>query len=301
MSIGIDVGGTSVKGVRLTPDGAVEASAESVSTPDNPDLFVATIIDQAKQLGAGPGTPVGVAVAAFVDPTRRIVQFSPNISWTMRPLAEEMENHLGVAVHLDNDANAACYAEYHTGAGKGATSLAMFTLGTGVGGAVMVDGQLLVGARGAAGELGHLPAPSSLVRCGCGGVGCVETVASGTAIVTRVRELTGTPEASVDEITAVLGGDADLRNQIFDEVALALAHAIVSVQAVTNPDTVILGGGVMDRAGPSLLTAVRKQLDGVLSGRHFSLAPQVLPAALGNRAGAIGAALLAAHRQPSSQ
>lgn len=282
-------------------DGFDDQGADVASASDNPDLLVATIVNQARGLGAGPGVPVGVAVAAFVDPTRRLVQFSPNISWAMRPLADELEGHLGGSVVLENDANAACYGEYHRGAGKGSGSLAMFTLGTGVGGAVMVDGQLLVGAQGAAGELGHLPCASSDFRCGCGGVGCLETVASGTAIVRRVRELTGSREASFDDVTALLTAHADLRSKIFDEVGYALAQAIVAVQAIANPDTVILGGGVMDRSGPGLLDAVRGQLANLLSQQHFSRAPQVIPAALGNRAGAVGAALLAVHRKPSNQ
>ena len=295
------MGGTGVKGVVWRSDGTTGHTQEAASTPDNPELLVSTIIDQARALGAGPETPVGVAVAGFLDPTRRLVQFSPNIIWTMRPLAQEMEDALGVAVVLENDANAACYAEYQRGAGRGATSLAMFTLGTGVGGAVMVDGHLLVGSRGAAGELGHLPAHPGGRRCGCGGVGCLETVASGTAIMSRVQELTGVVGTSPDHVTAVLTENPDLRQQIFDEVGSALARAIVAVQAVTNPDTVILGGGVMDRSGTELCDAVSHHLDRELSSRHFSLAPQVVQASLGNRAGAIGAALLAAHRHTPRQ
>ena len=300
VSVGIDVGGTGVKGVRLGDDGAVVEQAESPTTADDPDALVETIIAQARQLGAAPGIPLGIAVAAFVDPTRRVVQFSPNISWSQRALADEVEQALGVGVVLENDANAACFGEYRQGAGRGAHALAMFTLGTGVGGAIMESGRTLVGSSGIAGELGHIPIVAHGRRCGCGLFGCLETIASGTAIVSRVRELTGRVEASSDEVTDLLRADSGLRNDVFEAVADALTHAILTLRAVVNPDTVIIGGGVMERSGDALLRVLIQGVSDRLDEAFFPATPRVVGATLGNRAGAVGAALLAAEQASST-
>ena len=295
-SVGIDVGGTGIKGVRLDNDGVIVDQVHDSTTADDPDTLVATIISQARRLGAGPEVPVGVAVAGFLDPDRQVVQFSPNISWTNRALVRELTDALGVAVVADNDANAACFAEYRQGAGRHAATLAMFTLGTGVGGAVMEDGRLLIGSSGVAGELGHMPIVSGGAVCGCGLPGCLETIASGTAIVTRVRQMTGVVDASPDEVTAILQKDEALRLNVFSGVAEALGQAIVTLRAVTNPDTVVIGGGVMDRSGSLLLDMVSEQVSERLAGASFAATPRIVAATLGNKAGAIGAALLARDR-----
>lgn len=292
-SVGIDVGGTGIKGVRVDDDGVIVDHAGDPTTPNDPDTLVQTIVSQARALGVGPSVPLGVAVAAFVDPERQVVRFSPNISWTNRALVDELTDALGVAVVLDNDANAACYAEYHLGAGRHATTLAMFTLGTGVGGAVMESGRLLVGSSGIAGELGHIPIRSNGSVCGCGLSGCLETIASGTAIVGRVREIMGAPLATPDEVAKILRSDTALQDTVFSDVADALAQAIVTLRAVTNPDTVVVGGGVMDRSGALLLQKISDKVGERLAGASFLAIPRVVEATLGNRAGGIGAALLA--------
>jgi glucokinase len=295
-SVGIDVGGTEVKGVRLDDGGTIVDTAKDATTPQDPDTLVQTIIAQARRLGAGPGAPLGVAVAAFLDPQRRVVQFSPNMSWTNRPLAQEVEDALGLSVVLENDANAACYGEYRRGAGQGASALAMITLGTGVGGAVMESGRLLVGASGIAGELGHIPIVSGGRLCGCGLAGCLETVASGTAIVRRVRELTGSLEATPDEVTAMLHTDSRLRDHVLSDVADALTDAIVTLRSMTNPDAVVIGGGVVERSGTLLIDMISQRVGERLLGASFSAVPRVVAAMLGNNAGGIGAALLARDR-----
>jgi glucokinase len=295
-SVGIDVGGTGIKGVRLDDDGVIVDQVADQTTADDPDALVATIISQARRLGVSPEVPLGVAVAGFLDPERRIVQFSPNISWRNRALARELGDALGVSPTLENDANAACYGEYRQGAGRGATTLAMLTLGTGVGGAVMESGRLLVGSNGTGGELGHIPIARDGLVCGCGLLGCLETVASGTAIVARVREYSGRPGATPDEVTELLHTDLLLRNRVFSDVADALAKAIVTLRAVTNPDTVVIGGGVMDRAGSLLLDMISQRVNESLAGAFFAATPRVVAATLGNRAGGIGAALLARDR-----
>jgi glucokinase len=295
-SIGIDVGGTGIKGVRVDGEGVIVDEVSDLTTADDPDTMVATIVSQARRLGVTPGVPLGVAVAAFVDPERRVVQFSPNISWTNRALLQELTDELGVPVVLENDANAACYGEYRLGAGRDAKTLAMFTLGTGVGGAVMESGRLLVGSSGIAGELGHIPIVSDGLVCGCGLSGCLETIASGTAIVARVREMTGTPDATADQVTDLLRADQSLSHTIFSGVADAVAQAIVTLRVVTNPGTVVIGGGVMDRSGTILLDMISERVRRRLESSSFDATPRVVAATLGNRAGGIGVALLARDR-----
>ena len=292
-SVGIDVGGTGIKGVRLDDDGVIVDQVADQTTAGDPDTLVATIISQARSLGVSPEVPLGVAVAAFLDPERQIVQFSPNISWRNRALARELGDALGVSPTLENDANAACYGEYRQGAGRGASALAMLTLGTGVGGAVMESGRLLVGSYGAGGELGHMPVVSNGLVCGCGLSGCVETVASGTAIVARVREYSGRPGATADEVTELLRTDSSLRDSVFSDVADAVAQAVVTLRAVSNPDIVVIGGGVMDRSGSLLLDVISQRVNDRLAGALFDATPRVVAAILGNQAGGIGAALLA--------
>ena len=295
-SVGIDVGGTEIKGVRVDNDGVIVDQVADQTTAEDADALVATIMSQARRLGVSPEVPLGVAVAGFLDPERRIVQFSPNISWKNRALAEELGRALGVLPLLENDANAACYGEYRRGAGRGATTMAMLTLGTGVGGAVMESGRLLVGADGTAGELGHIPIVRDGLVCGCGLSGCLETVASGTAIVARVREYSDRRGATPDEVTELLHADPSLRDRVFSDVADALAKAIVTLRAVTNPDTVVIGGGVMDRAGSLLLDMISQRVNESLAGAFFDATPRIVAATLGNRAGGIGAALLARDR-----
>lgn len=291
--VGIDVGGTSVKGVRLDDRGEILHEAVAPTTPQDANTLVRTIADLARELQADTAGAVGVAVAAFLDRDRSMVQFAPNIAWADRPLKNELEQILQVPVLLENDANAAALAEYHLGAGKAATSLVMFTLGTGVGGAIIHEGRLLIGHHGVAGELGHLIVSGGERQCGCGRRGCLETVASGTAMVNTVRELTHMQEATSDEVMTALRADRSLQEQLLGGVASALADAISVLQTVLDPQVVVFGGGVVDRAGPLLLPYIEGALEERTTSQHFPVRPELRLATLGNRAGAIGAALVA--------
>jgi len=291
-SIGIDIGGTHIKGLRLRGS-TVERMVSTPTPATDPESLIDAVVDQIVELRESPDDAVGVAVAAFLDSTRRRVTFSPNIFWSNVSLADILDSRVGGRVVVENDANAACYGEYAMGSGQGATSLAMLTLGTGVGGAVMVDGQLVTGASGVAGELGHLPLGPGSRTCGCGGVGCVETVASGSAIVARVRERAGIAEATPDDIVTVLEKDPALRESVLHDVGEALARTILTLHRVTDPERVILGGGVMDRSGEYILAAIEQAARALVAGSQGTEWPLVVPATLGNRAGGIGAALLA--------
>jgi glucokinase len=292
--VGIDVGGTSVKGVQLDERGTVVHETLAPTSADDANSLVRTIVELARELRGNAAGAVGVAVAAFLDRDRTIVQFAPNIALANRSLKQELENILQVPVLIENDANAAAVAEHYLGAGRGASPLVMFTLGTGVGGAIVHEGRLLIGHHGVAGELCHLIVPGGERECGCGQRGCLETVASGTAIVQEVRQLAGMPGATSDEATALLAADPGLQQVVLGGVANALADAISLLQPVLDPQVVIFGGGVIDRAGTVLLPLIEQAVRERVASRHFPVRPELRLAELGNRAGAIGAALLAA-------
>lgn len=292
-SIGVDIGGTSIKAALVADDGSVRASSQRPTSPGDPDGIVAQTIELVRELRQhSPDAPVGVAVAAFLDPTRHRVVLSPNISWRDRPLKAELEAALQVTVTLENDANAAGVAEYHVGAGCGASSMVMFTLGTGVGGAVIDRGELLVGAHGVAGELGHLVVEYPGRECGCGLSGCIESIASATAIVRDLREHTGRPELQIPDIEDYLRVDPDFADQIVDRMAQALARGIIQVSAVVDPELVVLGGGLGERLGEILLDRIPRSLTEEFPGRQSTPAELRL-AHLGNQAGMVGAAWLA--------
>ena len=297
--IGIDIGGTQIKGLRLR-DSMVESTLTTPTPGTDPEALIDAVVDQIVQLRESVADPVGVAVAAFLDQTRRRVMFSSNISWSNVPFADILEERTGSRVVLENDANAACYGEYVMGAGRGSPALAMVTLGTGVGGAVMVDGHLITGGSGVAGELGHLPLGPGSRTCGCGVVGCVETVASGTAIVARVREHLGSADATAGDVATALEKDQGLRDMVLRDVGQALARTILTLHRVTNPERVIIGGGVMDRSGDYILAAIDSQASQLMAGSQVADWPQVVSATLGNQAGGIGAALLARDATPAT-
>ena len=288
-SLGIDIGGTAIKAGVF--DGDELRALDPIPTPTNPDDIVQAVIDIARKHPQVDS--VGVAVAAFLDRTRRRVLLSPNISWSDRALADELEQALGVPVGLENDANAAGFAEYSRGAGRGASSMVMLTLGTGVGGAVIVGGQLLTGPRGIAGELGHIIVEPGGVRCGCGQRGCVETVASGTALMRLASEALGEPVTTAGALETALHHQPRLREQLLVRASEALVLAVANLQAVVDPDVVVVGGGVAERLGSELFEALGTARGVVLEGRRSDAFADIRPAMLGNRAGTIGAALLA--------
>jgi len=291
-SLGIDIGATSIKAA-VVGAGGLAGEVREVATPVDPDDIVARTIALAKDF---TGTQrVGVAVAAFLDPARERIELSPNIAWEGRPLRRELQDSLQLPVVLENDANAAAVGEYAFGAGRQVASMVMLTLGTGVGGAVVLEGNLLSGARGVAGELGHLVVEPGGVLCGCGQRGCVETVSSGTALWAMAGSALGRKVRSVDELERVLRDAPELRGQLVQQMANGVISALVQIQAVIDPAVAVIGGGVADRLGEELFAALKHAKDRVLEGRKSRAFPEILPAHLGNTAGIIGAGLLA-HR-----
>lgn len=289
-SVGVDIGGTTIKAARVTDNGQLE-DLTTRPTPANPDDLVDAVVEL---LGHYPAElSAGVAVAAFLDSGRRQVVMSPNISWSNRPLAEELEQRSGRRVHLENDANAAGWAEFRAGAGKGSHSMVMLTLGTGVGGAVIIGDRLIDGSRGLAAELGHIVVEPGGRVCGCGQRGCVETVSSGTAMMRSVADAIGRPIDSPEVLESELAADSALRHVVVDTVAQGIVLALINLQAVIDPEVAVIGGGVADRLGPELMDSLGRAHSELGASRRSTAFPELRQAQMGNQAGIVGAGLLA--------
>lgn len=309
LTIGVDVGGTKVLGGVVAEDGRVVATARRPTPSSDVAMTAEAIAGVVAELQGGHDVAaVGVGAAGWIDLDRATVLFAPNLAWRDEPLRGRLEDLLGLPVVVENDANAAAWAEYRFGAGRGHRVVVMITLGTGIGGGVVIEGSLYRGAYGIGPEYGHLCVVPDGRRCGCGNRGCWEQYASGKALVREAREIAegaplaaeallaaagGRPEELVgQQITAVaLAGDAAAR-ECFDEIGRWLGLGMASLAAAFDPSCFIVGGGVAE-AGDLLLDPARRAFAANLSGRGHRPRAQVLSAQLGNEAGLVGAADLA--------
>ncbi|MBS4176344.1 ROK family glucokinase [Lederbergia citrea] len=315
--VGIDVGGTSVKLAFLTEQGDILHKWEIPTNKANKGESVIQDIADAihsklaelnvpheKLKGAGVGAP------GPVDTEKGLIFEAVNIGWENNyPLRDLMQSAIGVPVAIENDANSAALGEMWKGAGKGAKDLICITLGTGVGGGVIVNGDIVHGSKGAAGEVGHITAvPSGGYMCNCGKPGCLETVASATGIVRTAKDLLAVDE-SESKLKEVLNNTGDITaKDIFvaaeagDKLALStidslanhLGLALANIGSVFNPEKVVIGGGV-SQAGSLLLDPIEKYF------KKYAFKPvgestEIVKAELGNDAGIAGAAWLAANK-----
>jgi glucokinase len=251
---------------------------------------------------------VGIGAAGFVDVARSTVLFSPHLAWRDEPLRAALMRRIAVPVVVDNDANAAAAAECRFGAGVGHRYVLCITLGTGIGGALVIDDEVFRGANGMAGEFGHIQVVPDGHRCECGNRGCWEQYASGNALVRDARELlmTGSPVAhelsrrvdgDVDRLTGPLiteaARDGDpLAVELVTDIGTWLGVGLAGMTAAFDPDAVIVGGGV-SAAGELLLGPTRGAFSRTLVGRGHRTEPVITTAALGPDAGFVGAAALA--------
>lgn len=309
LNIGIDIGGTKIAGGVVSADGSI-LDRIRVDTPADTRALADAVSDMVRHFrDAHEVTAVGVAAAGFLDRTRTVMRHAANIDWVDHPLRSELEGRMGVAVTLENDANAAGWAEYRFGAGRGMANMVMLTLGTGVGGAVIIDGQLLIGGRGAAGELGHVRFERDGRPCGCGLRGCLEQYASGRALQREAGAIAdaggiGEALAQVRSERGDIPGDAISRLILADDpgalealkrVATALGETAAGFQATLDPEIFVIGGGVA-QLGETLLSPVRAAYLRSLPGGEHAAAADFSIATLGNDAGLIGVADLAGGR-----
>ena len=234
---------------------------------------------------------VGVSAAGQIDHARGVVAYAaPTLpGWTGTPVGPALSERLGLRVVVDNDANAAAYGEWWAGAGQGAASLVAITVGTGVGGGIVLAGQVLRGARWRGGELGHMIVQAEGVRCHCGQTGCLEAYASGTAIARLAREARPGWEPDGRAVFAAAEAGDELAQAVLRRSARVLACGIVTVLTMVDPERFLLGGGVATQ--PTYLGLVREALaDPTVSGARGFDPERLGLAGLGEAAGAVGAA-----------
>lgn len=244
-----------------------------------------------------------IACPGPLDVVTGIVYKPPNMAgWADVPLGAMLEQALGLEIVLVNDANAAAYGEWTYGAGMGTRWFVYITVSTGIGAGIVIDGTLLTGARGVAGELGHICIDPNGPICNCGNRGCLEALASGTAIARRYNELAGSGHAhaghagvglgsatAADVAAAAAAGDP-LSSRVFAEAATALGIGVANIVQLCNPEVVVLGGGV-SLAGAMLFERVRDVVDANVIP-IAAQAVKIVPAALGDHAGLMGCAAL---------
>ncbi len=291
-TLGVDIGGTKIAVARVSASGEVLRSVSAPTPADDPAALLAVVTDLVGQMdGPGVSPTVGVACAAFVNETREHVYLAPNIAWRDYPLRAELEAALERPAVIENDANAAGLAEFEHGAGRGARSMVLLTIGTGVGGAVISEGTLLTGGFGVGAELGHVIVEPGGRLCGCGSRGCLEQYASGTALVRHASELLDRP-VSAEELRVLLEAGDARAHEALSLVGVYIGRALVTLVAVLDPSVVVIGGGVSD-AGTALTDPIEKEFAqsyGPLAERPV---PDIVTAALRNTAGVVGAAALA--------
>jgi len=305
---GADVGGTSIKAGICNESGdllhIIEGPTEAQQGTDRILANIRKYVRQAAEEASVPWDQiagVGVGVAGFLDIPRGFVKTSPNLPLANVPLKDHLEGALGKPVRVNNDANVAALAEARVGAGRNVGSIVMYTLGTGVGGGIVVDGRLIAGSSGMGGELGHMPIVPDLeaIQCGCGKMGCLETVSSATGIVRMAKDALRRGDQTVlatletltaaDVMEAAKSGDATAQ-RIISRAAHYLGKSMAVVSVVVNPARFVIGGGV-GKAGEFLLSQVREYF------RKYALEKaqegvEIVAAELGNTAGVIGAAML---------
>jgi glucokinase len=309
LTAGIDVGGTKIAGGVVDEQGKILATARRESPATDTNAIELAIEDLVAELRAQHEiVGVGVGAAGFVDSTRSIVLFAPNLAWRDEPLRTDLEARIDLPVVIENDANAAAWGEFTFGAGEDVQDTLLVTVGTGVGGGIVLNGQLHRGAFGVAAEIGHMRVVPDGRICGCGNRGCWEQYASGTALVRDTKDQARQGSLIARSLLDRAGGDVEgINGPLITEAArdgdsfareqLAslgrwLGEGIASLTAVLDPAVVVIGGGVSE-AGDLLLDPVRAHFAANLTGRHYRPELQVRAALLGNKAGMIGAADLA--------
>ncbi|WP_420082408.1 ROK family protein [Streptomyces sp. JL4002] len=296
--IALDVGGTGMKAALVAEDGTLLHEARRATGRERgPDAVVETIQDFAAELLATgrerfgrAASAAGVAVPGIVDADHGIAVYAANLGWRDVPLRALLAARLGgIPVALGHDVRTGGLAEGRIGAGRGADRFLFVPLGTGIAGAIGIAGRIEAGAHGYAGEIGHIVVRPGGPACGCGQHGCLETLASAAAVSRAWAAASGDPEAdAADCAKAVASGDERAR-EVWAAAVGALADGLVTAITLLDPHTLIIGGGLAE-AGETLFTPLRKAVEERVT---FQRLPHIVPAALGDTAGCLGAGLLA--------
>ncbi|MEU6024450.1 ROK family glucokinase [Micromonospora sp. NPDC048871] len=310
LTIGVDVGGTKVAGGVVDDTGTVLVQTRRDTPADDVGKTRDVIIELVAELATGHDIQaVGIGAAGWIDASRSTVLFAPNLAWRDEPLRAYVSAAVGLPVIVENDGNVAAWAEFRYGAARQAEdSMVMFTIGTGVGGGIVLGGGLVRGANGIAAELGHMLAVPDGHQCGCGRLGCIEQYASGSALVRFARaaarqepqRATALLELAAGEAEAITGpmvtaaakaGDP-VATEAFAQVGRWLGTSLADMAQMLDPQVLVIGGGVIE-AGDLLMGPTRRSYTESLAQRSRLPVAEIRPAELGNAAGVIGAADLA--------
>ncbi len=312
LSIGVDIGGTKIAAGVVDEDGRIIAGAKRRTPAQDPELLEQAVADAVRELREQhPVVAIGIGAAGFVDADRRTVVFAANLAWRDRALADHVEALVDLPVVVENDANAAGWAEFRFGPAAEADTMLMMTVGTGLGGAIVLDGRLVRGAGGFAGEIAHMTAVPDGQWCGCGNRGCLEQYTSGTAMVRSARAAAMTGDPLLEPLLAAAGGaasgiDGPLITRMaregdpgaqrhLTEIGDWLGRGAASISALLDPEMIVIGGGV-SAAGDLLLDPARAGYARTLTARAHRTQSPFAQASMGNEAGMIGAADLARRR-----
>jgi glucokinase len=309
LAIGIDIGGTKVAAGVVNASGEILEVVRRRTPSQDPAHIADVVVEIVNQLRVDHDVDaVGVGAAGFVDGARSTVLFAANLAWRNAPIRDDISSRLDLPVIVENDANAAAWAEYRFGAGEQQNDLVVLTIGTGIGAGLIFDGSLYRGRFGIAGEPGHMRVVPGGRLCGCGNRGCLEQYCSGTALVRAAREVAQERPADAARLLDLAHGDvASIDGPVvtkaaqegdlaavdcFDEIGRWLGQGLADLSSLLDPGRFVVGGGVGE-AGELLLAAARETYSAVLSGRGYRQLADVLSARLGAQAGLIGAADLA--------
>lgn len=307
-AIGVDIGGTKIAAGLVSADGEIVAD-DAEPTPQDASKIPAIVADLVERL-TGDDRPVGVGIGAagFVGEDRSTVRFAPNIDWREEPLGEQVGAVIDLPIVVENDANAAAWGEFRFGAGQDTDDLLLITIGTGVGGGIVHDGQVFRGGFGVAAEFGHLRLVRDGIECGCGQHGCFEQYGSGSALVREARSKVEHRDPGAEALAALADGDLAritgpgltalaqdgdaLSIELLADLGRWIGEGAAALATILDPRVIAIGGGV-SAAGDLLLGPVVEAFEAHLPARAHRPAAAVRLAALGNSAGIIGAADLA--------
>ena len=308
LTIGVDVGGTSVRAGVVDAEGTVLDTARA-PTPGGESALEATVARVIEELARRHRVAAaGLALAGFVTPDRRGVRFAAHLAWRDAPVAERIAARTGLPILVEHDANAAALGERHFGAAAGASTVVFLALGTGIGSALLIDGVLFRGAHGVAPELGHLRVVPGGRPCPCGKSGCWERYCSGTALATTAVEMLARepgrspmlgrlvaedPGRITGQRVAAAARDGDpVACAAVADLARWLGEGLSLVADVFDPELVVIGGGVSGSA-PLYLDAAREHYVAALTGAGARPLARIRTAQLGEAAAVVGAAQLA--------
>lgn len=292
-AIGLDIGGTGIKAGLVDTEGNILSRHEVPTPADDTQAVEDAVVELINQLASNNTViAAGVAAAGFIDENQSTVYYAPNIAWRNEKLKSKLELRTELPIVIENDANAAGWAEYRFGAGKHVTHMTMLTVGTGVGGAIVINGELFRGGFGAGAELGHLRVVPNGLECGCGQRGCIEQYGSGSALLRFIREEKKDQSITAQQAKQLLEQGDKEALQGLTILGEWLGVACASLAAVLDPQLFVIGGGV-SIAGDALLNPIQRSFTENLSAAGYHPEPEFRVAEMLNDAGIIGAADLA--------